>query len=375
MESILPFSGRRAVVLGGLALLACLCLAGNLARAQNTPTASANPTSDAANAEGDKAWKETKKLTQPPMPPAAWQQQQPSREEVAKFYTDALMKAANAAKDFYTKFPNHPKAEEARQMEYRLLNIAVNQYGNTESSPRLEVLEKKRLDDPKLTENERFELRVGAIQRLMSGLPGSMPELVKDAHALQKDFPTRKEVYQVYMMILSESEGDDARALAKEIVDGPAPDEMKEQAKGILKRLDAVGKPIDIAFKSFDGRAVDLSKMKGKVVLVDFWATWCGPCMGEVPHVKEAFEKLHEKGFEIVGISFDQDKEKLESTLKDKGMTWPQYFDGEGWKNKYGQQFGINSIPTMWLVDKKGNLRDVNARGALEEKVTKLLAE
>ncbi|HWF19273.1 MAG TPA: hypothetical protein VG754_08395, partial [Verrucomicrobiae bacterium] len=115
MESILPFSGRRAVVLGGLALLACLCLAGNLARAQNTPTASANPTSDAANAEGDKAWKETKKLTQPPMPPAAWQQQQPSREEVAKFYTDALMKAANAAKDFYTKFPNHPKAEEARQ--------------------------------------------------------------------------------------------------------------------------------------------------------------------------------------------------------------------------------------------------------------------
>jgi len=56
-------------------------------------------------------------------------------------------------------------------------------------------------------------------------------------------------------------------------------------------------------------------------------------------------------------------------------MTWPQFFDGEGWKNKFGQEFGINSIPAMWLVDKKGNLRDVDARGALDEKVSKLLAE
>jgi len=178
------------------------------------------------------------------------------------------------------------------------------------------------------------------------------------------------------MMELSRSEGDKATALAKQIVDNPAaPDQIKEEARGILKRQDAVGKPLDIQFTAFDGRAVDLSKMKGKVVLVDFWATWCGPCMGELPHVKEAYQKLHDKGFEIVGISFDQDKSALEKTLKEKEMTWPQFFDGDGWKNKYGQEFGIHSIPTMWLVDKKGNLRDVNARGELEEKVSKLLAE
>jgi thiol-disulfide isomerase/thioredoxin len=111
------------------------------------------------------------------------------------------------------------------------------------------------------------------------------------------------------------------------------------------------------------------------VVLVDFWATWCGPCMGELPHVKAAYEKLHAQGFEIVGISLDENKDTLEKTLKEKEMTWPQYFEGSWGHNKYQEGFGINSIPAMWLVDKQGNVRDVNAREGLEDRVTKLLAE
>jgi thiol-disulfide isomerase/thioredoxin len=375
MKPNLPFPGRRAVVFGGFFLMTCLGLAGIAARADDSAPAATNSISATPNAEADKAWKETKKLTQEPMPPASWQEKAPTREEAGKYYLPFLQKAVDAAKDFYTRFPNHPKAEEAHKTELKLLTVAVNQFGDTNLAPRLEALEQTRMADPKLSEDERFQMRMNAIQRLFQGMPESLPELEKSARALQKDFPNRDEVYQVYMMILSNSEGDKARALAKEIIDGPAPDQAKEQAKGILKRLDAVGKPVDIAFTAVDGRAVDLTKMKGKVVLVDFWATWCGPCMGEVPHVKEAYEKLHDKGFEIVGISFDKDKDKLETTLKEKGMTWPQYFDGLFWKNKYGVQFGIESIPTMWLVDKNGNLRDVNARGELEEKVTKLLAE
>ncbi|MEO6785624.1 MAG: TlpA disulfide reductase family protein [Chthoniobacteraceae bacterium] len=136
-----------------------------------------------------------------------------------------------------------------------------------------------------------------------------------------------------------------------------------------------VGQPLDLKFQSVDGHHVDLSKMQGKVVLIDFWATWCGPCVGEIPHVKEAYQKLHAKGFEIVGISLDSDKAALQAFVKKNGMTWPQYFDGKGWKNAISTKFGINSIPRMWLVDKKGNLVDTNGRQDLAAKVEKLLAE
>ena len=91
--------------------------------------------------------------------------------------------------------------------------------------------------------------------------------------------------------------------------------------------------------------------------------------------MKKTYAKYHEKGFEIVGVSLDQSKDKLTDFVKENDMPWPQHFDGLGWKNEFAVMYGIQGIPAMWLVDKDGNLVDMKARSGLDAKVEKLLAE
>jgi peroxiredoxin len=134
-----------------------------------------------------------------------------------------------------------------------------------------------------------------------------------------------------------------------------------------------LGKPVEVQFKAVDGRQVDLATQRGKVVLLDFWATWCPPCIKEVPQIKAAYEKWHDRGFEVIGISLDDKKEDLLSFLNRNKIEWPQYFDGS--ENRIAKRFGIEEIPTMWLIDKQGKLRDVDAVGNLSERVEKLLSE
>jgi peroxiredoxin len=136
-----------------------------------------------------------------------------------------------------------------------------------------------------------------------------------------------------------------------------------------------LGKPLEIQFKAVDGRDVNTAGFHGKVVLIDFWATWCPPCVQEVPNVKRAYETLHSRGFEIVGISLDDKKQDLLSFIKQNNMDWPQYFETSGVENTLSKKFGIEEIPTMWLVDKQGKLRDIDAVQNLAQRVEKLLAE
>ena len=132
-------------------------------------------------------------------------------------------------------------------------------------------------------------------------------------------------------------------------------------------------KPLKLKYTALDGSTVDLSKLRGKVVLVDFWATWCPPCREEVPKVVAAYKKYHDKGFEIVGVSLDQDKDALVSFTKEHGMVWPQYFDGQGWDNKVSSNFGIDTIPAMWLVGKNGKILTTDASDDLDGNVANAL--
>jgi thiol-disulfide isomerase/thioredoxin len=122
-----------------------------------------------------------------------------------------------------------------------------------------------------------------------------------------------------------------------------------------------LSKPLDLKFTAVDGRAVDLSKLRGKVVLIDFWATWCPPCVAISPDISRLYNKYHSKGLEVLSISADSDKSALLDFIKKEGAKWPQYFSDSGDTSIF-ENFGINEFPTIWLVDKKGVIANANFR-------------
>jgi peroxiredoxin len=172
-------------------------------------------------------------------------------------------------------------------------------------------------------------------------------------------------------LLFKEVMDDDAKALPifKQIQTDFPDTQLAKQTAGMVAQIEAQadlqkGKVFP-AFeeKDLDGKPLSPANYKGKVVLIDFWATWCGPCVGELPNVLKTYSAHHSEGFEIIGISLDSEKDKLTSFIKEKNMTWVQYFDGQGWKNKLAAKYGINSIPATFLLDKEGKIIGKGLRG------------
>ncbi len=145
-----------------------------------------------------------------------------------------------------------------------------------------------------------------------------------------------------------------------------------------LLRVAAMGggaRLTELRFTAFDGSEVDLRDYRGKVVLLDFWATWCAPCLVDAPVIRSVWDSLHDRGFEVIGISYDTDRAALERYLGRTGQSWPQFFSDEGNKAPLIQEFGNPPPPTYWLIDQRGVLVDINGFVNLEEKVRRLIAE
>jgi thiol-disulfide isomerase/thioredoxin len=134
---------------------------------------------------------------------------------------------------------------------------------------------------------------------------------------------------------------------------------------GVLRRLSLPGKPMEIEGMLLSGDAFDPATLAGKVVLVDFWATWCGPCVAEIPNVLALHEKYRDRGFEVVGVSLDDDLEALEAFVADRQLPWPIIVDkGPGDESALlATRYGISGIPTMILVGRNGDVISIDARG------------
>ena len=175
---------------------------------------------------------------------------------------------------------------------------------------------------------------------------------------------------------------DEERALQifERLVEGFPGARVSEQVRPKLKAMAIrVALKVGSVFPDLDeidlsGDPLSISRFRGKVLLVDFWATWCGPCVREMPNVIAVYKQYHDQGFEIVGISLDQDKQALLAFLQANDIRWPQYFDGKGWNSELARKYGVESIPSTYLLDAEGRILAKNLRGSqLQEEVSTAL--
>jgi len=149
-------------------------------------------------------------------------------------------------------------------------------------------------------------------------------------------------------------------------------DRIRTFAEGRTRVLRARETPLDLAFDDIGGKSRDLAGLRGQVVLLQFWASWCGPCRREIPHLTAAYAARHDEGFEIVALSLDRvdESETLEEVrarvmafTNENGMIWPIQFDGAGWDNAFAKRFAVQGIPASLLLDRTGRVAALNPRG------------
>jgi len=293
-----------------------------------------------------------------------------------KLLADRLRAQSKNFKEFLANFPGSPNRWEAR--------MAVMQVDNSldmleDREPDLEAQAKDFhaiADDKDAPENIRADAGLVLLQIASAKFDKERTEDSARALsvAIAKFLETHPEDNRAPALKLTEAQAmetfdpERARTLYEETAKEEDKD-IAEAAKSGLAMMEMRTKPLDLSFTAVDGRKVDLADLRGKVVLVDFWATWCPPCIEEAPALVEAYEKFKDQGFEIVGISLDQDKSALEKFTAGNKMTWPQFFDGKGWDNELAKRFEIQSVPTMWLLDREGKLADPNPRDRLEKAI------
>jgi len=314
-----------------------------------------------------------------------------TEEQQLAFSVKALETLVKAADKLLAAYPSAEQEEDAYGYKLEGLQALIAMGQEDARKPLEKVMAEAR-------GHKSQKIVINGWQTFISDRASRWPELDADTRQAFHDeilktieadgpHPLDVSIVQATAMQLERTDEDHLVKLLEQAIPKLQSDDQEVQAglaeanfEGMLRRLTLLGKPMELSGELLSGKKLDWDSYRGKVVLVDFWASWCGPCRAEVPNILAMHKAYHDKGFAVLGVSLDAEAKDATKAVREMKLPWDSIFpedeDQREFNHPLVRHYGINGIPTAILVDKEGRVVSLNARGeVLGEELKKLLGE
>lgn len=297
--------------------------------------------------------------------------------DVRTIAIEHLARQEHAARVFLREHPGDSRSVEAKLRLARTLQLKADVQDARIASPEIDALiaEAERAAGPEQRADVRFARISYTMRRWRTPTVQQRQHLFDLAKGFQGSFPDDRRLASLLTEVATRFDLEpkrkrtllvDAHLLARD-------EELKARIADDLKRLDLLGEPIALRFAPPDGDAVDVADYRGKVVVLVFFAAWSQPAIEAIETIEKALPKWPAEDVQLFGVSLDSKIEPLEALARQHKITWPVVCDGRGWESPIVRGFGINSLPTVWLLDREGKLRSLDGLDALTTQVRELL--